>query len=104
MASLLITALFLGCAQGALHHLVVGTNNGGSLYSLELDTTFRTVQLLKNNSAAGAAPSLALYQNKLYLYGIQASDATLSKYSVEKDFSINLQGTLDLPPSCKHLV
>ncbi|KAF2737371.1 hypothetical protein EJ04DRAFT_117474 [Polyplosphaeria fusca] len=100
MLGFILTTFLVGLTQGTLHHLVVGTVNGGSLYSLELDDAARTVTLLKNNSAAGASPSLALYQNKLYLYGIQASDATLSKYSVEQDYSINLQGTLELPEAC----
>jgi tRNA(Met) C34 N-acetyltransferase TmcA len=59
MLSILLLALFTGWAAGALHHLFVGTVDGGSLYVLEMDDMARTLTMIRNNSAAGASPSIA---------------------------------------------
>jgi hypothetical protein len=60
MLSFSLVALFAGWATASLHHLFVGTVDGGSLYVLELDDMARTLTMLRNNSIAGASPAIAL--------------------------------------------
>lgn len=52
-------SVFVGWSAAALHHLFVGTVDSGSVYVLEMDDMARTLTLVRNNSAAGASPSIA---------------------------------------------
>lgn len=60
MLHVLRVALFAASAQSLLHHLIVGTNDGQALYSLEMDDVARTVNYIQARDASGASPSLAL--------------------------------------------
>jgi outer membrane protein assembly factor BamB len=60
MLSLVVLVTLTGWATATLHHLFVGTVDGGSLYVLEMDDMARTLTMIRNNSAAGASPSIAL--------------------------------------------
>jgi hypothetical protein len=60
MISILLAALFATSAQCLLHHLIVGTNDGQALYSLEMDDQVRLVYSIQARDASGSAPSLAL--------------------------------------------
>jgi hypothetical protein len=59
MIRILLFALYARWAAATLHHLFVGTVDGGSLYVLELDDISRSLTVLRNESAAGASPSIA---------------------------------------------
>ena len=56
----LLTATFAICAHAALHHLFVGTKDGQTLYSLEMDTEARMVYMISARDASRPTPSLAL--------------------------------------------
>jgi hypothetical protein len=60
MFSMMRATLFATSASSLLHHLIVGTNNGRALYSLEMDEQARTVYYMQARDASGSSPSLAL--------------------------------------------
>jgi hypothetical protein len=60
MFGMMRAALFATQASSLLHHLIVGTNNGKALYSLEMDDQPRTVYYIQARDASGTSPSLAL--------------------------------------------
>ena len=57
---LLFSLILLPWAQAALHHLFVGTVDGSSLYTLEFDDTYKTLNIIQNVTAAGASPSIVV--------------------------------------------
>jgi hypothetical protein len=61
MFSMMRATLFATSASSLLHHLIVGTNNGKALYSLEMDEQARTVHYIQARDASGSSPSLALH-------------------------------------------
>ncbi|KAF2119639.1 hypothetical protein BDV96DRAFT_596336 [Lophiotrema nucula] len=100
MKFLLVAMVLAGCGNAALHHLFVGTTDGSSLYTLELDDQLKQVSLVKNNAAAGASPSMVVHRSKQYLFGSRPSDGTVSRYGIKDDLSLTLEGTMDIPASC----
>lgn len=74
MSALLRVGLFATSASSLLHHLVVGTNNGRALYSLEMDEAARTVYWIQARDASGSSPSLVLDVNLDYTLQLAISD------------------------------
>ncbi|KAH7130075.1 hypothetical protein B0J11DRAFT_602278, partial [Dendryphion nanum] len=87
-------------AQAALHHIFVGTVDGSSIYTIEFDDTYKTLNVIRNDSAAGATPSIVIEGTKQFLFSSRPSDGTISRYEIGQDYSLKGDGSLEIPSSC----
>ncbi|KAF2020245.1 hypothetical protein BU24DRAFT_459841 [Aaosphaeria arxii CBS 175.79] len=100
MLSLAACLLLVPWVQAALHHLYVGSVDGSSIYALELEDEYRTIDIVQNSTAAGAASALVLDRSRKFLFSSRPSDGTVSRYLVNPDYSLIHEGTMDVPKSC----
>ncbi|KAF2677951.1 hypothetical protein K458DRAFT_395424 [Lentithecium fluviatile CBS 122367] len=92
-----------GCATATLHHVYVGQTAGSFINALEIDDATRQVYLMGLIPASGASPSLVLAPgdySKLHLFGSEPQKGTLTRYTVQPDYSLINEGTADIPASC----